>query len=158
MSAPIEQVRLMLEYTADRPQALPLCVQIEQYDLHPGRRAGSIKGDVKKKHFARAAGGYFSDIQPLLAAAIGLARAWFSFSSRWEVLGVIFIRVLRFGFLALASSGLAMANHGSIRDSWPMALWGCPRGHTVALETVCLNPPRILTLEPERSVGRWIPR
>lgn len=33
-----------------------------------------------------------------------------------------------------------------------MAFWGCPRGHTVALETNCLNPPMILTLEPERSV------
>jgi len=36
----------------------------------PVKEAGSIKGDVKKKHFARAARGrYFSDIQPLLAAA-----------------------------------------------------------------------------------------
>ena len=36
---------------------------------------------------------------------------------------------------------------------------GCPRGHTVALETLRLNPPRILTLEPERAVPadlrRW---
>ena len=39
-----------------------------------------------------------------------------------------------------------------------MALLGCPRGHTVALETECLNPPRILTLEPERSVDRSIQR
>src|SRR5260370_15424327 len=34
-----------------------------------------------------------------------------------------------------------------------MALLRCPRGHTVALETECLNPPRTLTLEPERSVA-----
>src|SRR5258708_13886293 len=60
---------------------------------------GSIKGDVKKKHFTRSAGGRtFSDIQPLLAAAIHFARAWFSFSLPWEGLGVIFIRVVPCGF------------------------------------------------------------
>ena len=32
-----------------------------------------------------------------------------------------------------------------------MAWLGCPREHTVALETLRLNPPWILTLEPERS-------
>jgi hypothetical protein len=36
--------------------------------------AGSIKGDVKKKHFSRPAeGGSFSDIQPLLAAPMDFA-------------------------------------------------------------------------------------
>ena len=34
-----------------------------------------------------------------------------------------------------------------------MALLGCPRRHTVALETVRLNPPWILIPEPERSVA-----
>jgi len=54
--------------------------------------AGSIKGDVKKKHFARAARGrYFSDIQPLLAAAAQFARARTSFSLFWEVFCVIFL-------------------------------------------------------------------
>src|SRR5438094_6224789 len=33
------------------------------------------------------------------------------------------------------------ANHGSIGDSRPMALLGCPRGHTVAHETGCLTRP-----------------
>src|SRR5207237_8181936 len=45
------------------------------------------------------------------------------------------------------------ANHGSIGDSWPMALLGCPRGHTVARETHCLTRPGILTLEPVRSAA-----
>jgi hypothetical protein len=34
-----------------------------------------------------------------------------------------------------------------------MAFLGCPRRHTVALETYRLNPPRMLILEPERSVA-----
>jgi hypothetical protein len=48
-------------------------------------------------------------------------------------------------------SAVAVANHGSIGDSWPIALLGCPRGHTVADETGCLTRKRILTLEPVRS-------
>src|ERR1700693_329222 len=32
-----------------------------------------------------------------------------------------------------------------------IALLGCPREHTVPRETLRLNPPWILTLEPERS-------
>jgi hypothetical protein len=43
---------------------------MQQRAMEISPKAGSIKGDVKKKHFARAARGrYFSDIQPLLAAA-----------------------------------------------------------------------------------------
>jgi hypothetical protein len=42
--------------------------------------AGSIKGDVKRKHFSSTARrGNFSDIQPPLAAAILFAGAWFCF-------------------------------------------------------------------------------
>src|SRR5215207_4442074 len=48
-----------------------------------------------------------------------------------------------------------MGNHGPIRDSWPIAFWGCPRGHRVEPETRCrstqsLNFRWILSLEPER--------
>jgi hypothetical protein len=56
----------------------------------------------------------FSDIQPLLAAAIHFARARFSFSHSREALGVIFVRVLPAASFALASSVMAIANHGSI--------------------------------------------
>src|ERR1700674_5089078 len=28
--------------------------------------------------------------------------------------------------------GCSMGNHGPIRDSWPIAFWGCPRGHRVS--------------------------
>ena len=52
---------------------------------------------------------------------------------------------------APVSSTVASANHSSIGDSRPIALLGCPRGHTVAEETVCLTRKRILTLEPVRS-------
>jgi hypothetical protein len=48
---------------------------------------GSIKGDVKKKYFPDVLRrGCFFDIQPLFAAARLVARAWFGFSSCWEVL------------------------------------------------------------------------
>src|SRR5271163_4732169 len=64
-----------------------------------GASRRSLKGDVKKKHFALSAlRGSFSDTQPLLAAAILFARAWFSFSPWWELLGVIFLRVFPSGF------------------------------------------------------------
>src|ERR1700686_3907068 len=48
------------------------------------------------------------------------------------------------------------ANHGSIGDSWPIALSGCPRGHRVSRGPQCSKHLRgltgfwILTLEPER--------
>ena len=53
--------------------------------------------------------GFFSDIHPLLAAAIHFARAWFTFSLAWEVLSVIFFRVLPEASQALASSGWQLA-------------------------------------------------
>ncbi len=43
-----------------------------------------------------------------MALATLVARARFSFLLLWEVLGAIFLRVLRFGFFAPASSGLAV--------------------------------------------------
>src|SRR5712691_13398940 len=58
--------------------------------------------------------------------------------------------------LKLASLVVAQfGNHGPIRDSWPIAFWGCPRGHRVgqrlgAKSTQSLNFRWILSLEPER--------
>jgi hypothetical protein len=95
----------------------------------------------------------FSDIQPLLAVALRLARAWFSFLLLWEVLGAIFLRVLRFGFFAPASSGLAVCQPWFYLRLVAYGFVGLSEGHTVALETDRLNPSRILTLEPERSVA-----
>jgi hypothetical protein len=48
-----------------------------------------------------------------------------------------------------------IGNHGPIGDSWPIAFWGCPRGHRVIPETRCqstqsLTDEWILSLEPER--------
>ena len=40
------------------------------------------------------------------------------------------------------------ANHGSIGDSWPRALLGFPRGHTVARETVGLTRERYSPSNP----------
>src|SRR5271157_4057929 len=59
------------------------------------------------------------------------------------------------GFLKLISGGCWIGNHGPIRDSWPIAFWGCPRGHRVIPETRCqstqsLTDDWILSLEPER--------
>ena len=59
-----------------------------------------------------------------------------------------------FGLLKLASrAGGDDANHGPIRDSWPTAFFGYPRGHRVGMETWCwrtrgLTFPWILTVEP----------
>jgi hypothetical protein len=51
--------------------------------------------------------------------------------------------------------GCQFGNHGPIRDSWPIAFWGCPRGHRVITEARCRSTRslyfrRILSLEPER--------
>ena len=59
------------------------------------------------------------------------------------------------GFRRLTSVVVARGgNHGPIRDSRPIAFWGCPRGHRVGPETRCrstqsLNFRWILSLEPE---------
>ena len=110
----------------------------------------SIKGDVKKKHLSlRIRGRGVSDIQPLTAAASSVPE-------RGCARRVLEIRMHRnpcrsCRVEAPLSSTVASANHGSIGDSRPIALLGCPRGHMVARETVCLTRPRILTLEPVRS-------
>src|SRR5271168_2096481 len=60
--------------------------------------AGSIKGDVKRKHSSPTAPGMnFSGIQPLLAAPPHFARSRFCFSLLWKVFGVISNRVLPCG-------------------------------------------------------------
>ena len=60
---------------------------------------GSIKGDVKRKHFPPAAWGVsFTGIQPPLAAATLFAGAWFSFPFPCEDFGAIFFRVVPCGF------------------------------------------------------------
>jgi hypothetical protein len=37
------------------------------------------------------------------------------------------------------TDAVLLGNHGSISDSWPIALLGCPRGHRVNTETACLK-------------------
>jgi hypothetical protein len=109
---------------------------------------GSIKGDVKKKHFsALLRGGFFLISSPSAAArtrcqsgdrvADACAMAWFraSFCACKQRVG----RGQPWFYLRLATK------RGTIAFS------GCPREHTVPRETVRLNPAWILTLEPERS-------
>jgi hypothetical protein len=69
---------------------------------------GSIKGDVKKKHFSLFPGRFFSDIQPP-------SRRCCRFGSRGQI-GLRFIWgcIVPCDLFAPASSGLAVANHGSI--------------------------------------------
>ena len=54
------------------------------------------------------------------------------------------VRELRPSSGALAGN----ANHGSIGDSWPIALLGSPRGHTVARETAGLTRERYSPSNP----------
>ena len=54
------------------------------------------------------------------------------------------VRKLRLSSGAVARS----ANHGSIGDSWPIALLGSPRGHTVARETDGLTRGRYSPSNP----------
>jgi hypothetical protein len=67
---------------------------------------GSIKGDVKKKHFSSFLEEFFSYIQPLCGGKTsysGAGRVRWHFGLRCSVRA-----------FAPASSGLAVANHGSI--------------------------------------------
>lgn len=120
-------------------------------------RTGSIEGDVKRKHFASRQEG-----------AVSLASSPCRYhTARWAA-GFAFARALGSKcmvarFVSVNAEHLPaarwpiVANQGSIGDSRPIAFLGCPRGHTVARETLRLTRPRILTLEPVRSARKPTP-
>ena len=65
--------------------------------------------------------------------------------------------------------GGRVANHGPIGDSWPIALFGYPRGHRVFIETRCRRrtgpswpmdalPRTSASQEPDGSASHVIPR
>ncbi len=94
-------------------------------------------------------GDEFATSSPLLLALIAWACA--SRRGRFIVIGHLVVdsaeavQAYRIG---------KTANHGSIGDSRPTALFGYARGHSVVWETEChstlrLSHNRILTLEPE---------
>src|SRR5271157_3511219 len=116
------------------------------------REPGSIKGDVKRKHFSlRRRRGSSLTSSPLRHAWWRRSAVLWSFSRpRYNV-----VRCGSYTSLAVA-----------ICQPWfylrlapkrgTMALLGCPREHMVPRETwrqrrTQPNPARILTLEPERS-------
>jgi len=120
----------------------------------PLQREGSIEGDVKRKYFTPGGREGVVLWHPALVDIGRVAVAAGGGSSSLRV--IVPVRPLS----AAAATWVVMANHGSIGDSFAvangaMALLGCPREHMVARETWRLapwpNPPRILTLEPERA-------
>ncbi len=119
------------------------------------RNLGSIKGDVKKKHFSIFPGRFFSDIQPLLCGVlVDLVPEGRSGC------GFIYGCVVPCELFAPASSGLAngqpwfylrlATKRGTI------ALLGCPREHMVPRETLTPKPgvdtyPRTRALSDRRT-------
>jgi len=93
----------------------------------------SIKRDVKKKLLPRPDGeGLVSRSSPLTFGFVG--EAWF----------VVHAHKIPQRMVAMPSSskerqaGLVLkGNHSSIRGSWPMAISGYPRGHSVKCVTRC---------------------
>lgn len=67
-------------------------------------------------------------------------------------------------FLCACKRQVSIANHGSIRDSWPTAFSSCPRRHTAALK-LCLamawliptedTHPRTRALSRRASCGKY---
>jgi len=120
--------------------------------------AGSIKGDVKRKHFSlRGSSGTSLTSSPFWSCGVATIRS----SS------VVFTSALRHPSLAEASQAYRWSRLAG--QPWfylrlaprrgTMAFLGYPREHTVALETWRLrrlqpNPPRILTLEPELAARK----
>jgi hypothetical protein len=111
---------------------------------------GSIKGDVKKKHFSTFPGRFFSGSQPLLCGGVVELMP-----ERRSGCGFICGCVVPCDLFAPASSVLAKGQPWFYlrlaTKRGTIALLGCPREHTVPRETLGLNPAWILTLEPERS-------
>jgi hypothetical protein len=99
--------------------------------------AGSIKGDVKRKHLSPTAPWRsFSDIQPLSAVSTLFARARFCFSLLWEVLGVISNRVLLYGFFCASKQRVGGCQPWFYLRLVAYGFLGLSEGHTMALETV----------------------
>jgi hypothetical protein len=120
-----------------------LCSDHESSDF-----AGFYKRGCQEKTLFPIPRRFFSGIQPLSATArLG--------TGAWNRLRDIFGCVVPCELFAPASSVLAKGQPWFYlrlaTKRGTIALLGCPREHTVPRETLRLNPPWILTLEPERS-------
>ena len=123
--------------------------------------AGSIKGDVNKKTSPSAGSReiFCLDIQPTVCRWLSIAR---------EVLLWIALPFPRFIFewsqrpsiLETWQAIRFRGNHGSIRGSWPIAISGSPRGHSVRTVTRCRSTQgrtTYLILPSKPSVSRTEP-
>jgi hypothetical protein len=69
----------------------------------------------------------FLEIQPTTVVGASLKKFGF-----WSIRGFLCVDGEVMGLERAASeTGDSVVNHGSIRGSWPMAISGYPRGHSV---------------------------
>jgi hypothetical protein len=132
-----------------------------------------MRGDVKRKTLPCSLLGEAVHLasSPISGASmLGASRIYLELapaSCGLCVVGFIFPMVVRrLRLVKLRKQGcwlqITFANHDPMRDSRPIALLGCARGHRIEMETSvltdstrrCLTGKSILTLDPERSENR----
>ena len=119
---------------------------------------GSIKGNVKRKHFSRDAGeSSFSSLSPFVDDDLPLCASTdepMEFSGTWCLRRTANANLKRQQAEFVVGVPTMVLSETSGQRPGLTAFLGCPRGHRVARETCgCLSRPRILALEPERFTG-----
>jgi hypothetical protein len=100
---------------------------------------GSIKGDVNKKASPSADSRevFCLDIQPTVCRYASRSLERFGSGLLFRSLGSFSSSDNVRRLLKLGKRFDFVANHGSIRGSWPIAISGSPRGHSVGTVTRC---------------------